>query len=107
MSPRKICFIVALLFITGFCVSLTFDWHGAFAVFFAIGFFIFVSGSTRNTSPARRVIGGILFAFSILSLIGSLHQNLIFVFTVATGGIILFFNPIALFTRKTDSNRNT
>ena len=103
MSPRNICLIVALLFVAAFCVSLTFDWHGVFAVASAVGFFLFVAGSTRSGNPARRIFGGILFAYAIPSFFGHAHHNLVFLSTIAAGGAILFLNPVALFfTRETN-----
>ena len=106
MSPRKICLIVAFLFVGAFAVSLMLDWHGTFAVVFAMGFFLFVAASTHRDSLPRRVIGGMLVGFSIFSLIGSTHQNLVFVFTVVGGGAILFLNPLTFFTHDKTSNQD-
>jgi hypothetical protein len=99
--------MIALLFIAAFVVSLTFDWHGAFAVAFAICFFLFVAGSTRTESRSRRIIGVMLIAFSVFSAIANPHQNLVFVSTAAAGGAILFLNPVGqLFARTQKSDEN-
>jgi hypothetical protein len=46
-----------------------------------------------------------LIAFSVFSFVGNPHQNLIFLGTIAVGGVILFFNPLGrLFVRRADSN---
>jgi hypothetical protein len=107
MLSRRTCLIIAFVFVAAFAVSLTFDWHGAFAVAFAIDFFFFVAGSTRSESRRRKIIAIILMAFSVFSAIANPHQNLVFVSTVVVGGAVLFFNPVGrIFARSADSKKN-
>jgi hypothetical protein len=107
MSSRRTCLIIASLFVVAFALSLTLDWHGSFAVAFAIGFFLFVANSTRSESRPREIIGLLLIAFSAFSAIGNLHRNLVFLSTVAAGGAILFLNPVGRLLAPTEkSNEN-
>ena len=100
MLSNTVSTIVALAFLAVFCVSLTFDLHGAIAIIAALGFFGCLSAAIGRKHPVlrgvKRVIGGFLMLFALLSYFGDPDQNLMFLMTVALAGVFLCLDGVTL-----------